>query len=190
MGITPPNKFSALGDPTRWGATVVQNTPNIDGVTVFGGLMQTGQILNVQCRDGYPRAWTLAGTIQAPAEFFLLPNVVVPAASWWVVAAYVSMGVGQVQIVHSFNLRAIIDADSPFYWNSDISNPFFENAGAGFQSEPFVIPGALVGTAMNVQILQSIRIAVGAPGIVPVTTSLIVTPFDAGVTPTPPGAVV
>lgn len=179
MGVTPPDKFSVLGDPTRWGATVVQNTPNIDGVTVTGGLMQTGQILSAQCRDGYSRAWTMAGVLNAPAEFHLLSNSPFDP-QFWCVAAYVSMGVGQVQIVHSFNLRAIIAADSAYYWNSDITNPFFANGASGFAGLPFIIPGALVGNAMSIQILQSIKITTGSPGIVPITTSLIVTPFDPG----------
>lgn len=184
FGITPPNKFSALGDPTRWGATVVQDTnPAYDG-----SLLQTGQILHVQCRDAYPRAWTLAGTIQAPSEFFLLPNDPFDASGqYWVAAVYVSMGVGQVPIVHSFDIREIVTADEPYYWNSDISNPFFTRGANGFSTFPFIMPGALVGTAMNVQILQAVKLAIPIPSV-PITTSLIVTPFDSGVTPTPAGA--
>lgn len=188
MGISAPHSFSALGDPTRWGGVDTPPSTTLqDGVPV---LFQSGQILSVQCRDSYPRAWTMVGTLTAPAEFFLLPDLFNPALNYWLAAAYVSMGVGQVQIIHSFNLRAIIDADSDFYWNSALDQPFFEESGNGIVSRPFIMPGALVGTAISVRIFHALRIAGSGPiGPFSLTTQLLVTPFDAGATPNVGGPV-
>lgn len=180
FGISPPNKFSALGDPTRWGAAAVLNTPVIDGVIVTGSVEQSGQILTAQCRDGYSRAWTMAGTIAAPAGLALgFPDGA--GLDQWALAAYVSMGVGQTAIAHSFNLRAINAADQPFYWNSDLSTPFFQGA-VPVLTLPFIIPGAMVGSTMNVQIVQSFFASTPQPSY-RVTVSLIVTPFDSGAIP-------
>lgn len=176
VGARAPDHFSALGDPTRWGASVKQAIP-VAPLTINGQL--PGQVLSVQCRDGYSRAWTMAGVVRAPRGYFNLADDAT-AADGWTIAAYVSMGVGQVQIVHNFNIRAIIDADSPYYWNSDISNPF----GVGLAldtpvSLPFIIPGALIGNALNVQFIQRLAISTPFPaGEVQITA--IVNPFDPG----------
>lgn len=180
-GIEPPNKFSALGDPTRWGATVIQSIPGLAPGVIR--IEKSGQIVSAQCRDGYSRAWTLAGTLTvSDGTLIPLDDGLGPFhPDGWVAAAVVSMGVGQLQIIHSFNLRAIVAADEPFYWNSDPSNPFYANpfAGAVPVTLPFIMPGALVGNAINIQIFTGIN---GSAGTNPVTftTSLILNPFDPG----------
>lgn len=179
-GVTPPAQFGPLGDPTRWGATVVQTIPAIVLAAPFqGSVVQSGQILSVQCRDPYPRAWTIAGTLSVSIEeLWLAPDA--NFASSWAAAAFVSMGVGQTQIMHTFNLRAIIEADSPYYWNSDITNPFF-NATNAPRTRAFIIPGAVVGNAMSMQIVQSLHgpFLASLPAVT-FTTTLLVTPFDPG----------
>lgn len=179
-GIRPPNAFGPLGDPVRWGATVVQTMPPIILAAPFqGDIIRSGQILSVQCRDPYPRAWTLAGTLSISAEeLWLAPDA--NFASSWAAAAFVTMGVGQTAIAHAFNLRSIVEADSPYYWNSDLSNPFFNSSNAP-RARAFIIPGALVGNAVNIQIVQSLHgpFLASLPAVT-FTTTLIVTPFDPG----------
>ena len=173
-GIHPPNKFGPLGDPTRWGATVVQAMPAIDGVVFRGGILQSGQVVSAQCRDQYPRAWTIAGTIGAPAFAWLLPDGF--ALNQFASALYVTMGQGQTQLVHNFNIRAIVSADAPFYWFSDFQTPF---GSEGLETRAFLIPGAVVGNAVNIQVWNAYFSNVASDPF-NFVTSVIISPFDPG----------
>lgn len=160
MGITPPGQFpSPMGDPTRWGASVPLQAP----ISGFPGrqILRSGQIIQMQCRDQYPRTFSIVGTLEFPALINALPDG--GGNDQWGAALCVTMGVGQNQVQHNFNLRAILAADAPYYWNSDqnlggligLSSPFIT---------PFVIPGAIVANAIAIQLIIGIILTV-APGI-------------------------
>jgi hypothetical protein len=175
-GVKPPDKYAALGDPTRWGATArVQNT----GVLVAGQqvILQSEQFISVQCRDGYPRAWTIAGMINTLAEMFAAADYSSIGASYWGCSLFVTMGLGQTQIIHNFNLRAVLTADSPYYYFSDFQSPFTD---AAFPTKAFIIPGAVIGTTVGIQVFQTVKLAFPPAFSIPFTTSVIVTPFDPG----------
>jgi hypothetical protein len=179
-GVTPPGKFGPLGDPTRWGAQVTQRYPAQAASEI--GIYRSGQILSAQCQDRYSRAWSIAGVVSAPNTVWsTFPDGLNPLffPDGWTLAAFVSMGVGQTQIVHNFNLRAIIAADEPYYWNSNIQNPFFEAIGDNVLSKPFIIPGAVVGNSVNVQIVSGL-VGSGGTTAFDVTTTILVNPFDPG----------
>jgi hypothetical protein len=174
-GVTAPAHYGGLGDPTRWGAQITQHMPDIDGVVFRGAVLQSGQILSVACQDSYPRAWTLIGMLGAPRAAWLLPDGI--ALNQFASALYVTMGMGQTQVVHNYNLRAIIDADAPYYWFSDFISPF---GSEGLETRAFIMPGAVVGCSINIQIFNSLFTNVATPAF-DFFTSLIVTPFDPGV---------
>lgn len=185
MMISPPPPaagFSALGDPTRWGASVSQ-VISIGGGSLFGALVQSDQIIQVQCRDHYPRAWTIAGVLTAPREAFLFADGYGDVK--WASVLNVTMGLGQAAIVHNFNIRATVASDAPWYWNSDGNGTadMFDTTtgGPNPRSVPFVIPGAIVGTTVAIRVINA---AFNSGQVIPFdatfTVALSITPFSAG----------
>lgn len=176
VGVVPPDHhLSALGDATRWGAQIVQPIRAFDGTTDRGGIFIQDQILSVSCRDQYPRAWTISGTFTAPAFLWTLPDGA--AVGEFAIALAVSMGLGQAQMVQTFNIRAIVDADAPYYWFSEFSTPF---GSEGFETRPFIMPGAVVGNKINMR--QIISYSRGVPSqAFDFTTTLMIVPFSPGV---------
>lgn len=180
VGVVPPDHhLSALGDATRWGATVVQHMPAIDGVSFQGGTLTADQVLSASCRDAYPRVWSLYGTLSAPPFAWTLGNGAGPELFGCQVV--VTMGLGQSQLVHAFNIRAVINADSPFYYITDGFNALFSNVAFGpSETHPFIIPGALVGNKVNMKVTNTLLTATPMAAFDFITTLMIV-PYAPGV---------
>lgn len=170
---------SPLGDPVRWGANVLQTIEFGSLAPNRGAINQSGQIVQAQCRDAYPRAWTIVGTLSAPANIVTLPDGA--AVDQWAAVMSVSMGIGQSQIVHNFNIRQIIASDAQWYWNSNIGDEIFGTSGNVIR--PFVIPGAIVGGTVAISIIQSLFSSTVGDFIANIQTTLAITPFDPGVHP-------
>lgn len=173
----PPAAHSALGDPVRWGATVSQTIEFGSLAPNRGAINQSGQIIQAQCRDSYPRAWTIIGTLSAPAGVVTLPDGA--ALDQWAAVMSVSMGVGQSQVVHNFNLRQIIASDAQWYWNSNTGDEIFGTGGNVVR--PFIVPGAIVGGTVAISIIQSLFSSTVGDFFATFQTTLAITPFDPGV---------
>lgn len=176
MGVVPPDHhLSALGDATRWGATIVQNMRAFDGVIDRGDILSTDQVLSVSCRDQYPRAWTIIGSLSAPAFLWTLPDGI--AVGQFASALAVTMGVGQTQLVQTFNLRAIISADAPYYWFSEYNTWF---GGEAYETRAFIMPGAVVGNKVNMRMINAFFFDAPSAAF-DFTTTLMIVPFSPGV---------
>jgi hypothetical protein len=171
------DKPPPLGDSTRWGANVPQTILFGSTAPNRGAINQSGQIIQVQCKDAYPRAWTIVGTLSAPANVWGLPNGA--ALGEWAAVMSVSMGIGQAQVLHNFDLRATVESDRPWYWNSNIGDEVFGTVGNIVR--PFIMPGALVGGSVSISIIQSLFTNDVGTFTANFLTSLIVTPFDPGI---------
>lgn len=169
---TTGKSHTPLGDPTRWGAL---STVNVQPITGFQDLVAP-QVLRVQCTDNYSRPWAIVGTIRAPLDLWNA-GPIGPSADSWNALLVVRMGVGQNTIEHDINLRAVIEADAPFYFESESANEFL----AGFRVRPFVISGGLIGNALAVTVRHVVRFSIApAPADRPITTAVQLTPFNAG----------
>ena len=162
-----------LGTPLRWGASVAMPVSSDAGIF----FQESPQIIQVDCADPYPRAWTVLGSIQADSDLWAYGqgafiNSYQPMLE-------VTMGVGQARVVHNFNLRAIIDADAPFYFQGQGGASFF---GSGRQlSKPFLIPGAVVGQSISMRVAHLLQnLAPVVPAFNPAIMSVILTPFQPG----------
>jgi hypothetical protein len=169
VGVKPPSAYKQLGDPTRWGAVVTQQVPLTAGVQ---HVLPSGQIISAQCLDPYARNWSIVGTINS--SLWVFPDGFGPVT--WSCILNVVMGVGQNQIRHNINLRATVAADAPFY-NDD---PFVP-PGLTTVTRAFVIPGALVASAMSIQVTNVVQYLIPPlpPGDV-IMTSLQIAPIAAG----------
>ena len=148
-------KIGPLGDPTRWGASILQRVP-FTGPGPFTIVSQ--QIIAVACQDGYARNWSLAGTLGAPAGFWAFPES--PGANTWSAFATITMGVGQNSLVHNINLRACVNADAPFYGDSPPSTwnaPPFTTPAGQLRNRPFIVPGAIVANQISILITQIVE---------------------------------
>jgi len=182
VGAVPPaHSISPLGDATRWGA--VDATP-----MVIGEETQSGQIVLVQTRDPYPRSWSLLGVLSMPAPLLFSGTLASEAV------LQVTMGVGQVQILHEISLwlrnNSGVNSGLCFDQNSlnggpytgqnyFANNPLQNNLPLAYTPQPFAIIGGLIGQSIG------IRVRYGALGVdaelpAPVYLSLIVTPYAAG----------
>lgn len=170
--VASQKSLAPAGDPTRWGATVVQTVQPTSDLQILNS-----QVISANCRDSYSRVWSICGTISAPTGLWALPTGI--AANEWMPQMLVTMGVGQTQIVHNLNLRAIVDADAAVYLDGDSQ---FPTGGTFFRVRPFIIPGGIVANAISIQIVNAVRF-VPAPGAAfPIATSVLVSPFAAGST--------
>jgi hypothetical protein len=190
--VNIPDASNPLGDPIRWGGTVVQPIAQ----TLLAQFLISEQIIRVACLDGYPRNWSLIGSVNASSEFWEAPpnpshldvaptGVGFGAVSYWYVAARVRMGVGQGMITHNIDLRATMLMDAPFYLLSptDASgtlNMAPETQHGNAQERAFIIPGAIIGSDISIQIQHYLAYSVlpSAPFTLPkaITTTLLIVP--------------
>jgi hypothetical protein len=175
FGIAPPNKYQPVGDPTRWGVS-------LDTLIPATGLVDTPQILQIQTRDPYSRAWSIFGTLTMTAEL-------------WGTGAGVDidldmvMGVGQAQITQRLVLfngtgvpaTATALCEAQYLPNGGvyaaISGPAL--GAATRQTRAFAAVGAVIGQSINIRARYNIA---GVFATLPQTTnlSLIVAPYAAG----------
>lgn len=185
VGVVPPDHhLSALGDATRWGATIPQHFPGAANLAESPGLrIVTDQVLSVSCRDAYPRAWSIMGTVSAPTDLWALPDGL--GLGEFGVAFVVTAGLGQATITHVINIRAVIDADAPFYYPSDFAGlppgqgSFFPEA----RTRPFTIPNAVFGNKVNARLITSYFFPAGPVpfAAADVVTTLLLSPYSPGV---------
>lgn len=183
--VSGPSQLAAAqyGDPVRWGATVLFTLPAAAPAGL--NVMRSGQIISAQCRDPYSRGWTIAGNLKYAGVLLSQPNPApnVPmVAGEWAGILSCTMGVGQTQVVHNYDLREIVAADRPFYRGSDntISGIIGPLVGNTILEEAFIIPGAVVANMISIQVIIAIDL-VAPPGVdLPFGCNVIVTPFAAG----------
>lgn len=151
-----------LGDPTRWGARNVLNSPP-------GTNLQSAELIRVQAQDNYSRCWALIGNVTVPQGMWLAPSGPVPA-SWnhWLL---VSQGVGQATVIQRFDLRLLTTIGLNVY-----APIVFNGAGGLFETRSFAIIGGLIGQAIAaVQVSVNLTVT-----NFDVDTSAIISPFAAG----------
>lgn len=161
---------TALGDPLRWGAVVDAPITN-----AAEQIVESPQIVRVQCADHYSRAWTLVGTLKASTALWAYGNDGDPAPLWLAVLQ-LQMGVGQNVITHNFNLRAICDADAPYYYDFPLT---LVPGPPPPLVRPFVIPGAVIANVVNLRIIH-IVVNVAGPTPETIQTAVQLAPFNAG----------
>jgi hypothetical protein len=177
--VAPAGHVMHVGDPTRWGAQAV--TPLNDALLAaapFGIGVSSGQLLQVQTRDGYSRSWSMLGTLSLPG---LQWNAVGASMS---VELELVMGVGQAQITHRIVLFSAFTTPysglcmtqhrsqgGPYDGTSD--------SASGTEARAFAIIGGLVGQSISAQCLYGGSTPVAG---LPATSriALIVTPYAAG----------
>lgn len=179
FGIKPPNTYEKVGDPTRWGGrdqTVLANNALVES---------SAQIVQVASRDLYSRTWSMLGVLTMPQTAFDEPQVVAELL--------VTMGVGQVQIVHKIPLwygtgiggaSLCFDQDAAnggVYSNGDhYLMPNVAGTQITYSDKCFCIVGGLLGQTVSARVRY--LIAGGAmPDLpAPCFLTLIVNPFSAG----------
>jgi len=130
---------------------------------VEGGLNRSDTLIRAQCKNPYPRAWQLAGTLDAS-------NVAwATAPGSWDQALEISMGVGQSTIVHRLSVRNLCAL-------ALASTAYLGISNGPREVRPFIVSGGITAAALSVRVLT------GYTGIVPetFTTNLILTPIAAG----------
>lgn len=181
FGLTPPNQYQKVGDPTRWGA--------IDSTNVIsnGFAQSTAQILQIQTRDAYSRSWTVIGTLSMPVSVW--DSVFGPTLA----SVIVTMGVGQVQIAHKLCLWSsggAVGAPGGLCYTQDIANggPYLNpdpelvtinGVAIAYQTRAFAAVGSLVGQAIGM-IAEYGTLGVNPDLPAPAKLSLMVTPYAAG----------
>ncbi len=163
-----------LGDPTRWGARVVQ-TPDPTSIAVQG--LISNQIIRAQCADTYPRPWSLIGTIEADKQLWDSPEDGSGGITW-TSSLDVFMGVGQNTLIHRINVRAVVDADAPFYFDSDRLDA--SSPPTPFRTRAFIVPGGLIGNALSITVRNFVLLGAPVVSLTPIVTQLQITPFNAG----------
>lgn len=180
--VSPDHQLSALGDATRWGAQLLQHLPGSPNIATFPGqVLSNEQVLTVACRDQYPRAWTLSGTLNVPESMWALPDGIGPGM--FLSALAVTVGLGQTSFVQVFNVRAIVNADAPFYFPSEYAGITSAGSLAPLNTRPYVIPGAIIGKTVQVRVINSFFFPLGPGPFDPVDfiTEIMLTPFSPGV---------
>lgn len=164
-------RYTGLGDPTRWGASdqVVVSAYDVD--------VRMGQLIRVQADDPYPRNWQMLGTLTINEEMFTSP-----AADYgWLAYLDVTMGTGQTMVQHRINMRALLDlAVTPglYSTNSSWYAPIADGVTAVC---PWILPGGL--TARTIAVQMGFRAPSGDSQItLPVTVgaAALVSPFAVG----------
>jgi len=179
-GARPPNAFEKVGDPTRWGGR--------DQVVVANNALEesTAQIIQIATRDPYARNWSLLGVLSAPATFFAEPQSSA--------VLLVTMGVGQVQIVHKIQIWAGVGlAAGSLCFDQDAAN-----GGVFFNGDTYLLPNvagtpityqdmcfAIVGGLVGQTVSARARYVLAGAGPMPdfpalVFLTLIVNPYAAG----------
>src|SRR5262245_18174825 len=166
FGIKPPDAFLKVGDPTRWGTTILQPVPF---TSVGPHRLVTEQSIQIACRDGYARNWSIVGTVGANSNLWSFTDglgVVGAGPLTWSCYISVRMGVAMNTIVHNINLRATIDADAPFYIDSPTAiaeappiPPSAVNRQYTSRVRPFVVPGSVCANQISVQIVNIVEYA-------------------------------
>jgi hypothetical protein len=148
--VDAAKKGSPLGDPTRWGALTRQEIPQ----TLAAQNLQSDQVLQVACTDRYARQWTIAGNLEASTVFWDAPPQGLGSANvgTWFSILRVRMGVANNTILHNIDLRAIIEAQAPFYRDGSFGG---ESLAPGpTRVRPFVIDAAIVANNISIQIVN------------------------------------
>ena len=102
-----------VGDPTRWGSQVFTR--------IFDNgfpeqIIFSGQMLQMATQDNYARPWNVIGTLTLPQSVWLSTAVEVDLE--------VTMGVGQIQIVHRIGLVRSFRSTQPPGWPITPPGPF------------------------------------------------------------------
>jgi hypothetical protein len=146
--------FTPLGDPARWGG-------ESEAIVLPDGVFASNQLIRTQCFDPYARTWQLLGTLRAPAAAWALD------AASWVAALEVTMGTGQVTVLHQFNLRALVALAAPFYVTDGLT-------------KPWAIGGGLIGRAISARVIHTMTGAETLTGPTPIAATALITPLAAG----------
>ncbi len=179
--ITPPGHYKPVGDPTRWGAAITQNIGDLAGEVA---LITSEQFISAHTIDPYPRPWSIIGTVAAPPNMWSLANYPRSGsfpANLFTATLSCTLGTGQAQLTHNIDLRAVIDADAPFYRYSNPGDEMFSATG-GVLVLPFVIPGgAIIGNAIAIRASMGVWFGAATPNDpFQITTTVLLTPFAAG----------
>ncbi len=179
-GARPPSHFEKVGDPTRWGG-------RDRSILVNNSLVESSaQIVQIATRDPYARTWSMLGVLTWPVTAFNEPQSIA--------MLIMTMGVGQVQIVHKIPLwfgtgiaasSLCFDQDSAnggVYSNGDnYLMPNVAGTQITYQDMCFAITGGLVGQTLSARCQYLIAGAGPMPDLpAPAFLTLIVNPFSAG----------
>jgi len=126
--VLGPERQTALGDPMRWGGRV-----NVT-CNLIGQFAATEAIVRAQCKDPYGRQWALCGNLEADAALWDATN------DEWAAFLDVILGVGQMKLAQSFDLRALVNLASPWYGVRRNGTRLIK---------PWFIDGGLVGAAID-----------------------------------------
>lgn len=180
--VNTATQVAPVGASTMWGAqlTVPVIADNV------ARRYESTQIITAACKDSYSRPWSLVGSLRYPPGMSGMLDCLgspAPGPDEWCAVLIVSMGVGQVQVVHNINLRATIAAQAPFY-ATEAQTLFTASVlpASVVDSVPFVIGAdALVGNVLMARLMLAARLtSPPLPASVQIGISLAVTPFAAG----------
>jgi hypothetical protein len=178
--IHPQEKKAPVGDPTRWGAldttTIVENA--------FA--QSSTQIIWIKTRDSYSRGWSVVGALTMPVSVW--DGVAAVLAS-----LIVSMGVGQVQLIHKICLwtgGGAVGAPGGLCYTQDVQNggpylnpdPVLETVNGvviAYKTRVFCVIGGLVGQSLSI-VGEYGTLGANPDLPAPARLSLIVTPYAAG----------
>lgn len=181
FGIKGPSAYQPVGDPTRWGAQVFTALTDATPIVV------TPQILQVATRDGYARSWSLLGTLS-------LPTITWDTAKF-VISLQITMGVGQIQIVHIVDLLFPAGQQSPgagspagglcitqnWYQGGPYETVPEDGGGQIVEARAFAMIGGLIGQSLSVRAKYINQTVAPTPGLpTPSRLGLIVSPYSAG----------
>lgn len=156
--------YAGLGDPERWGGTVVWDLLLGSGPAPVAAYSQ--QIVRVQCEDLIPRVWDLAMT-------YAVPDWNRGTDSMTALGLEVTWGVGQTTTTALLACSGNGSAGSfnfGSFASADFLNPFSSPAG-GVQMQ---VP--LPAVAMAVRGWALATTTAPGPRVVPVTLSVTVAP--------------
>jgi hypothetical protein len=179
-----------VGDPTRWGATVLTEFVDQGGGAGSFGELYTPQILNLGPVDRYSRGWSLTGTVQMDTSVWDIVGGTYPDPT---LAGFISInvlleivsGVGQARMTQLIllaasgnptlglcNQQAAVN-NGPY---GQLALPSPDNAFGAQLSRPFAAIGAIVGNHVSVRGLYQYA----ANEYHVATLTVIATPIAAG----------
>jgi hypothetical protein len=178
--VHPQSKKAPVGDPTRWGA--------LDSVQIVENAFaqSSAQVIQIQTRDSYSRGWSVIGTLSMPVSVW--DGVAAVLAS-----INVSMGVGQVQVMHKICLWSgggAVGAPGGLCYTQDLQNggPYFNpdpvldtinGVVIAYKTRAFCVIGGLVG--QSISIVGEYGTLGANPDLpAPARLALIATPYAAG----------
>lgn len=161
---TAGETWTALGDSNRWGSDGSVDVPLVLGV------YSTGQLMRVQTVDPYSRNWAIVGNVDASKLFWRSSGFNLT------LGLEVTMGVGQSALLQTFDLRAVTDADLPWYVQPDYASLQDDDRIV----RPFVINCAVLGRAISARLVIEHRYAVVISDAQTVRITALLAPFAAG----------